>query len=86
MPSWTSPACLRCTWRLRRATWRCCSTSAALQGAGETSWPGNDSDSDNDNDNDNDLLARAGDGMAPLHAAAQMGCLDCLRWMVKVGI
>ena len=31
-----------------------------------------------------DLLARAGDGMAPLHAAAQMGCLDCLKWMVKV--
>ena len=32
------------------------------------------------------IMARAGDGMAPLHAAAQMGCLDCLRWMVKVGI
>ena len=31
-----------------------------------------------------ELLARARDGMAPLHAAAQMGCLDCLKWMVKV--
>ena len=31
-----------------------------------------------------DLTARAGDGMAPLHAAAQMGCLDCIKWMVKV--
>ena len=31
-----------------------------------------------------DLLARAGDGMAPIHAAAQMGCLDCLKWMIKV--
>lgn len=30
------------------------------------------------------LLARARDGMAPLHAASQMGCLDCLKWMVNI--
>ena len=31
-----------------------------------------------------DLLARAQDGMAAVHAAAQMGCLDCLKWMIQV--
>ncbi|KAL3185893.1 hypothetical protein MRX96_028771 [Rhipicephalus microplus] len=29
------------------------------------------------------LHLRARDGMAPLHAAAQMGALDCVRWMVE---
>lgn len=28
------------------------------------------------------LYARARDGMAPIHAASQMGCLPCLQWMV----
>ena len=32
-----------------------------------------------------DLYATAQDGMAPIHAAAQMGCTDCVRWMVEVG-
>lgn len=30
------------------------------------------------------LYVRAKDGMAPVHAAAQMGCLGCLKWMVSV--
>ena len=30
-----------------------------------------------------DLYARAADGMTPAHAAAQMGCLHCLAWMVR---
>lgn len=30
------------------------------------------------------LYVRARDGMAPIHAASQMGCLDCLKWMVSV--
>ena len=30
-----------------------------------------------------DLYARAADGMTPAHAAAQMGCLNCLAWMVR---
>ena len=30
------------------------------------------------------LYVRARDGMAPIHASAQMGCLDCLKWMVRV--
>lgn len=30
------------------------------------------------------LYVRAKDGMAPLHAAAQMGCLACLKWMVSI--
>ena len=29
------------------------------------------------------LKVRARDGMAPVHAAAQMGCLSCLQWMVS---
>lgn len=29
------------------------------------------------------LYVRARDGMAPVHASAQMGCLDCLKWMVS---
>lgn len=29
------------------------------------------------------LYVRARDGMAPIHAASQMGCLDCLMWMVS---
>ena len=29
------------------------------------------------------LNIRAKDGMAPIHAAAQMGCLSCLQWMVS---
>lgn len=29
------------------------------------------------------LYVRARDGMAPIHAASQMGCLDCLKWMVR---
>jgi len=32
------------------------------------------------------LYVRAKDGMAPLHAAAQMGCLPCLKWMVSLFI
>ncbi len=32
-----------------------------------------------------DLAARAADGMTPVHAAAQMGCLHCLAWMVRMG-
>ncbi|TMW41702.1 hypothetical protein DOY81_013218, partial [Sarcophaga bullata] len=27
------------------------------------------------------LYVRARDGMAPIHAASQMGCLDCVKWM-----
>lgn len=30
------------------------------------------------------LYVRARDGMAPIHASSQMGCLDCLKWMVSV--
>lgn len=30
------------------------------------------------------LDARARDGMLPIHAAAQTGCLDCVKWMVSV--
>ena len=30
------------------------------------------------------LNIRAKDGMAPVHAAAQMGCLSCLQWMVNI--
>lgn len=29
------------------------------------------------------LYVRARDGMAPIHASAQMGCMDCLKWMVS---
>ena len=29
------------------------------------------------------LYVRARDGMAAIHAASQMGCLDCLKWMVS---
>ena len=29
------------------------------------------------------LNIRAKDGMAPVNAAAQMGCLSCLQWMVN---
>lgn len=29
------------------------------------------------------LYVRARDGMAPIHAASQMGCLDCVKWMVS---
>lgn len=29
------------------------------------------------------LYVRAKDGMAPVHAASQMGCLACLKWMVS---
>ncbi|CAN7987454.1 unnamed protein product [Ixodes pacificus] len=29
------------------------------------------------------LNVRARDGMAPLHAAAQMGALECVKWMVS---
>lgn len=29
------------------------------------------------------LDARARDGMLPIHAAAQTGCLDCVKWMVS---
>lgn len=32
------------------------------------------------------LYVRARDGMAPIHASAQMGCLDCLKWMVRAGL
>lgn len=30
------------------------------------------------------LYVRAKDGMAPIHAASQMGCLNCVKWMVNV--
>lgn len=30
------------------------------------------------------LDARARDGMLPIHAAAQTGCLDCVKWMVSI--
>ena len=33
---------------------------------------------------DGSLDIRAKDGMAPIHAAAQMGCLSCLQWMVII--
>ncbi len=33
-----------------------------------------------------DLRARAKDGMTPAHAAAQMGCLHCLAWMVRTTV
>ena len=29
------------------------------------------------------LHLRAKDGMAPLHAAAQMGAIKCVKWMVS---
>lgn len=29
------------------------------------------------------LYVRAKDGMAPIHAASQMGCLNCVKWMVS---
>lgn len=32
------------------------------------------------------LDARARDGMLPIHAAAQTGCLDCVKWMVSTFI
>lgn len=32
------------------------------------------------------LYVRAKDGMAPVHAAAQMGCLGCVKWMVSANI
>uniref|UniRef100_A0A1B0AHW9 ANK_REP_REGION domain-containing protein n=1 Tax=Glossina pallidipes TaxID=7398 RepID=A0A1B0AHW9_GLOPL len=32
------------------------------------------------------LYVRARDGMAPIHAASQMGCLDCLKWMLEIAI
>lgn len=32
------------------------------------------------------LYVRAKDGMAPVHAASQMGCLNCLKWMVSLTI
>ena len=32
---------------------------------------------------DGDLKCKAKDGMAPIHAAAQMGCLHCIKWMVS---
>ena len=35
------------------------------------------------NEADGNLYIRAKDGMAPIHAAAQMGCLSCLKWMVR---
>ena len=38
------------------------------------------------NDAGGSLNQRAKDGMAPIHAAAQMGCLACLRWMVTTFI
>ena len=31
-----------------------------------------------------DALQPAADGMAPVHAAAQAGQLDCLQWLVEV--
>lgn len=30
------------------------------------------------------LYVRAKDGMAPIHAASQMGCLNCVKWMVSL--
>lgn len=30
------------------------------------------------------LYVRAKDGMAPIHAASQMGCLNCVKWMVSI--
>lgn len=30
------------------------------------------------------LYVRAKDGMAPIHAASQMGCLNCVKWMVGI--
>lgn len=30
------------------------------------------------------LYVRAKDGMAPVHAASQMGCLNCVKWMVCI--
>ena len=36
------------------------------------------------NDAGGSLNLRAKDGMAPVHAAAQMGCLACLQWMVII--
>lgn len=32
------------------------------------------------------LYVRAKDGMAPIHAASQMGCLNCVKWMVLPNI
>ena len=32
---------------------------------------------------DGNSRLRASDGMAPVHAAAQMGQLDCLAWLVR---
>ncbi|XP_061497318.1 espin isoform X7 [Anopheles gambiae] len=32
------------------------------------------------------LYVRARDGMAAIHAASQMGCLDCLKWMALLEI
>lgn len=29
------------------------------------------------------LYVRAKDGMAPIHAASQMGCINCVKWMVS---
>lgn len=29
------------------------------------------------------LYVRAKDGMTAIHAAAQMGCLSCVKWMVR---
>ena len=31
---------------------------------------------------DGNYRLRANDGMAPVHAAAQMGQLECLQWLV----
>ena len=30
------------------------------------------------------LTIRAKDGMAPIHASAQMGAIDCVKWMVGI--
>ena len=30
------------------------------------------------------LFSQAKDGMASIHASAQMGCLNCLKWMIQV--
>lgn len=32
---------------------------------------------------DGNCRLRASDGMAPVHAAAQMGQLECLAWLVR---